>query len=152
VEIEDEPRFRYRGILLDVARHFYPTDFIKKLIDLLALYKLNTLHLHLTDDQGWRLEIRKYPLLTQVGAWRKETIVGQDFDPYVLSAAPSPLACCPTRACSRRTGRAPSSVRAQRSDGALRTVRLCGRGPDRLQLMRMSVGGHAGIRVTPAFA
>lgn len=88
VEIEDAPRFRYRGILLDVARWFYPPEFIKKLIDLLALYKLNTLHLHLTDDQGWRLEIKKYPLLTQVGAWRKETILGQHFDPYVGDGKP----------------------------------------------------------------
>jgi N-acetyl-beta-hexosaminidase len=63
VDIEDAPRFRYRGILLDVARWYYPPEFIEKVIDLLALYKLNTLHLHLTDDQGWRLEIRKYPRL-----------------------------------------------------------------------------------------
>jgi len=88
VEIEDAPRFRYRGILLDVARWFYPPEFIKKLIDVLALYKFNTLHLHLTDDQGWRLEIKKYPRLTQVGAWRKETIVGQNFDPYVGDGTP----------------------------------------------------------------
>jgi hexosaminidase len=88
VEIEDAPRFRYRGILLDVARWFYPPEFIEKVIDLLALYKLNTLHLHLTDDQGWRLEIKKYPRLTQVGAWRKETIVGQNFDPYVGDGTP----------------------------------------------------------------
>jgi hexosaminidase len=88
VEIEDAPRFRYRGILLDVARWFYPPEFIEKLIDLLALYKLNTLHLHLTDDQGWRLEIKKYPRLTQVGAWRKETILGQHFHPYVGDGTP----------------------------------------------------------------
>jgi hexosaminidase len=88
LEIEDAPRFPYRGILLDVARWFYPPEFIKKVIDLLALYKLNTLHLHLTDDQGWRLEIRKYPLLTQIGAWRRETIVGQHFDPYVGDGKP----------------------------------------------------------------
>ena len=83
VEIDDAPRFRYRGVLLDVARYFYPPEFIKQVIDLLALYKLNTLQLHLTDDQGWRLEIRKYPRLTQVGAWRRETIVDKHFDPYV---------------------------------------------------------------------
>ncbi len=88
VEIEDAPRFRYRGILLDVARWYYPPEFLEKVIDLLALYKLNTLHLHLTDDQGWRLEIRKYPRLTQVGAWRKETILGQHFDPYVGDGTP----------------------------------------------------------------
>ncbi len=88
VEIEDAPRFAYRGLLLDVARWFYPPEFLEKVIDLLALYKLNTLHLHLTDDQGWRLEIKKYPLLTRVGAWRKETILGQHFDPYVGDGRP----------------------------------------------------------------
>ena len=88
VEIEDAPRFRYRGLLLDVARWYYPPEFIEKVIDLLALYKLNVLHLHLTDDQGWRLEIKKYPRLTQVGAWRKETIVGLNFDPYVGDGTP----------------------------------------------------------------
>jgi hexosaminidase len=88
VEIEDAPRFPYRGVLLDVARYFYPPEFIKQVIDLLALYKLNSLQLHLTDDQGWRLEIRKYPRLTQVGAWRKETIVGKNFDPYVGDGRP----------------------------------------------------------------
>jgi hexosaminidase len=88
VKIEDAPRFRYRGVLLDVGRWFYPPEFIKKVIDLLALYKLNALHLHLTDDQGWRLEIRKYPLLTRIGAWRKETILGQHFDPYLGDGKP----------------------------------------------------------------
>jgi hexosaminidase len=88
VEIEDAPRFRYRGVLLDVARYFYPPDFIKEVIDLLALYKLNALQLHLTDDQGWRLEIRKYPRLTEVGAWRKETIVRKNFDPYIGDGTP----------------------------------------------------------------
>jgi hexosaminidase len=88
VEIQDAPRFPYRGLLLDVARWFYPPEFIKKVIDLLALYKLNTLHLHLTDDQGWRLEIKKYPLLAQIGARRKETIAGQHFDPYVGDGRP----------------------------------------------------------------
>jgi hexosaminidase len=88
VEIDDAPRFPYRGILLDVARWFYPPQFLRKVIDLLALYKLNTLHLHLTDDQGWRLEIRKYPRLTQIGAWRRETMVGQHFDPYEGDARP----------------------------------------------------------------
>ncbi|MFL5496047.1 MAG: family 20 glycosylhydrolase [Gemmatimonadales bacterium] len=88
VAIDDAPRFRYRGMLLDVARWYYPPEFIEKVIDLLALYKLNTLHLHLTDDQGWRLEIRKYPRLTRIGAWRKETIAGQHFDPYVGDGTP----------------------------------------------------------------
>lgn len=76
VRIEDAPRFRYRGLHLDVGRHFFPVAFIKKYLDVMAAFKLNTFHWHLTEDQGWRLEIRKYPKLTEVGAWRKETIVG----------------------------------------------------------------------------
>jgi len=88
VEVEDAPRFRYRGILLDVGRYYFPPEFLEKLIDLLALYKFNALQLHLTDDQGWRLEIKKYPRLTQVGAWRKETMVAQNFDPYVGDGKP----------------------------------------------------------------
>ncbi len=74
--IEDSPRFPYRGLHLDVGRHFFPVDFIKRYIDLLATFKLNVFHWHLTEDQGWRLEIKKYPRLTEVGAWRSETIVG----------------------------------------------------------------------------
>ena len=70
LHIEDAPRFRWRGLMLDSARHYQPPEFIKRLIDAMALHKLNVLHWHLTDDQGWRLEIRKYPLLTEVGAWR----------------------------------------------------------------------------------
>ena len=77
VSIEDSPRFRWRGIHLDVARHFMPKEFVQKLVDLAALHKLNRLHLHLTDDQGWRIEIRQYPRLTQVGAWRRQTIIGR---------------------------------------------------------------------------
>jgi hexosaminidase len=77
VSIEDYPRFGWRGALLDVGRHFLPKEFVKKYIDLLALHKLNTFQLHLTDDQGWRLEIARYPKLTQVGAWRKETLAGR---------------------------------------------------------------------------
>lgn len=78
VRIEDQPRFRWRGAHLDVARHFMPKDFVLRFIDLLALHKLNTFHWHLTDDQGWRIEIRKYPRLTQVGAWRKQTRLGHE--------------------------------------------------------------------------
>lgn len=74
--IEDYPAFPYRGMHLDVARHFFPVDFIKKYIDLMALHKMNNFHWHLTEDQGWRLEIEKYPLLTEVGAWRSETLIG----------------------------------------------------------------------------
>ncbi|MFB9863568.1 beta-N-acetylhexosaminidase [Rufibacter immobilis] len=70
--VTDEPAFAWRGLLLDVSRHFMSKDFLKRYIDLLSFYKLNTLHLHLTDDQGWRLEIPGYPRLTQVGAWRQE--------------------------------------------------------------------------------
>lgn len=88
VEITDAPRFRYRGILLDVARYYFPPEFLTKLVDVMALYKFNTLQLHLTDDQGWRVEIKKYPKLTQVGAWRKETILGQHFNPYVGDGKP----------------------------------------------------------------
>ncbi len=72
VEIEDCPRFGWRGMHLDVSRHFCPVDFIKKYIDLLAIHKMNLFHWHLTDDQGWRLEIKKFPRLTEIGAWRKE--------------------------------------------------------------------------------
>jgi len=72
VRIWDEPRFPYRGMHLDVCRHFYDVDFIKHYLDLMAYYKFNTFHWHLTEDQGWRIEIKKYPKLTEVGAWRTE--------------------------------------------------------------------------------
>lgn len=74
--IEDAPRFPYRGMHLDVGRHFYPTDFIKKYIDLLATYKINRFHWHLTEDQGWRIEISQYPRLQEIAAFRPETLVG----------------------------------------------------------------------------
>ena len=70
VEISDHPRFRWRGMMLDVSRHFFPKEFIYDFIDYLAMHKLNTFHWHLCDDQGWRIEIKKYPKLTEVGAWR----------------------------------------------------------------------------------
>ncbi|MCQ0111846.1 beta-N-acetylhexosaminidase [Zhouia amylolytica] len=76
VEIHDNPNYQYRGMHLDVARHFFPADFIKKYIDLLAMHKMNTFHWHLTEDQGWRIEIKKYPKLTEIGAYRNGTIVG----------------------------------------------------------------------------
>jgi hexosaminidase len=76
VTINDEPAFKWRGNMLDVARHYFPVSFIKKYIDNLAAYKINTFHWHLTDDQGWRIEIKKYPKLTQISAFRKETLVG----------------------------------------------------------------------------
>ncbi|SMC93552.1 beta-N-acetylhexosaminidase [Pedobacter africanus] len=75
-EINDYPRFKYRGMHLDVSRHFFPVAFVKKYIDLLAQYKINNFHWHLTDDQGWRIEIKKYPKLTTIGASRNGTIIG----------------------------------------------------------------------------
>ena len=77
VAIEDYPRFSWRGMHLDVGRHFMPKRFVKKYLDLLALHKMNRFHWHLTEDQGWRIEIKQYPQLTGVGAWRRETIVGR---------------------------------------------------------------------------
>ncbi len=77
VTIEDVPRFAWRGALLDSGRHFMPKEFVKKYLDLIALHKLNTFQWHLTDDQGWRIEIKQYPKLTAIGAWRKETLVGR---------------------------------------------------------------------------
>ena len=74
--IQDKPHFAYRGAMLDCCRHFFTVDEVKRYIDILAVHKLNTLHWHLTDDQGWRIEIEKYPLLTQTGAVRKETKAG----------------------------------------------------------------------------
>jgi hexosaminidase len=80
--IADAPRFPYRGMHLDVARHFESVAFVKRYIDLMSRYKLNTFHWHLTDDQGWRIEIKKYPRLTTVGACRAETMVEKNFNPY----------------------------------------------------------------------
>ncbi len=77
VDIEDEPRFAYRGAMLDVCRHFFSVTFIKKYIDYLALHKINYFHWHLTEDQGWRIEIKKYPNLTKVGSIRNGTIIGR---------------------------------------------------------------------------
>jgi hexosaminidase len=77
LEIIDSPRFNYRGMHLDVARHFFPVSFVKKYIDYLALHKMNTFHWHLTDDQGWRIEIKKYPNLMSRGAFRHGTIIGR---------------------------------------------------------------------------
>ena len=76
VEIEDTPRFSYRGMHLDVARHFFSVDEVKRYIDLMAMHKYNTFHWHLTEDQGWRIEIKKYPKLTEIGGFRNETLVG----------------------------------------------------------------------------
>ncbi len=82
--ISDQPEFAYRGVHLDVCRHFMPKEFVKRYIDLIALHKMNTFHWHLTDDQGWRIEIKKYPRLTETGAWRKGSMTGpyrnQEYD------------------------------------------------------------------------
>lgn len=88
IHVEDAPRFRYRGMHLDVARHFMPVEFVKRYIDLMSRYKLNTFHWHLTDDQGWRIEIGKYPRLTEVGGCRSETMVARNFTPYVGDRTP----------------------------------------------------------------
>ncbi|PBQ30760.1 beta-N-acetylglucosaminidase [Sphingobacteriaceae bacterium] len=75
--VNDAPVYRWRGMHLDVCRHFFSVSFVKKYIDILALYKFNTFHWHLTDDQGWRIQIKKYPKLTEIGGWRKGTMVGK---------------------------------------------------------------------------
>ncbi|MFE9452662.1 beta-N-acetylhexosaminidase [Streptomyces sp. NPDC006739] len=81
VTVEDAPRFGWRGLLLDVARHFMPKDGVLRYLDLMAAHKLNVLHLHLTDDQGWRIEIRRFPRLTEVGSWRARTKFGHRASP-----------------------------------------------------------------------
>ena len=77
--IRDEPRFAWRGMHLDCSRHFWGVDEIKRYLDVMAMYKLNRFHWHLTDDQGWRIEIKSYPLLSQIACWREGTMVGHDF-------------------------------------------------------------------------
>lgn len=77
VEVKDEPRFEYRGAMLDVGRHYFPVAFVKKYIDYLALHKMNYFHWHLTEDQGWRIEIKKYPKLTEIGSKRNGSIIGR---------------------------------------------------------------------------
>ncbi|MBL1105342.1 beta-N-acetylhexosaminidase [Streptomyces sp. 5-8] len=79
--IEDAPRFRWRGLLLDVARHFMPKGGVLRYLDLMAAHKLNVLHLHLTDDQGWRIEIKRYPKLTEIASWRSRTRFGHRASP-----------------------------------------------------------------------
>lgn len=86
VEIKDKPRFKWRGMHLDVGRHLFPVSYIKNFIDYIAMHKLNTFHWHLTEDQGWRIEIEKYPRLTEIGSWRKGTQIDRtkkvDNKPY----------------------------------------------------------------------
>jgi hexosaminidase len=90
VQVEDYPRFGYRGAMLDVGRHFFSVEMVKKYIDLLAAYKLNNFHWHLTEDQGWRIEIKKYPKLTQISSMRAQTLIGgyRDKTPQQFDGAP----------------------------------------------------------------
>ena len=80
--IESTPRFAYRGMHLDICRHFFPKEVVKQYIDMLALHGMNTLHWHLSDDQGWRIEIKKWPKLTEIGAWRQRTVIGRNMGLY----------------------------------------------------------------------
>lgn len=82
VRVEDYPRFSYRGALLDVGRYFFTVDEVKTFIDMMALHNMNRFHWHLTEDQGWRIEIKKYPKLTEIGSVRKETVIGRNSDVY----------------------------------------------------------------------
>ena len=82
VTIKDAPRFAYRGQHLDVARHFFDVAEVKKVLDMMAIHKMNVLHWHLTDDQGWRVEIERYPELTEKGSVREGTVIGKDWDRY----------------------------------------------------------------------
>jgi hexosaminidase len=82
LRVDDAPRFPYRGMHLDVARHFFGPDFVKRYIDMLARYKINRFHWHLTEDQGWRMQIDRYPRLTEIGAYRDETHIGHGRDPF----------------------------------------------------------------------
>ena len=88
LEITDYPRFGYRGVLLDVGRHFFSVTYIKKYLDLLAQYKINKFHWHLTDDQGWRIEIKKYPRLTDIGSRPSEIIKDRNAEPYISDEPP----------------------------------------------------------------
>jgi len=82
LSIDDAPRFAYRGLHLDVSRHFFPVEEVKRYIDMMAVHKLNRLHWHLTDDQGWRVEIKRYPELTEKGSVRKQTVIRKEWDNY----------------------------------------------------------------------
>ena len=93
VKINDAPRFGYRGLHMDISRHFFDMDEVKRYLDIMEVHKLNTLHWHLTDDQGWRLEIKKYPRLTEIGAIRKQTLVGHLFDSEIYDGTPYGEGC-----------------------------------------------------------
>lgn len=86
--IVDSPAYSYRGLMLDVSRHFYTVEQVKQILDLMALYKLNKFHWHLTDDNGWRIEIKSLPLLTEIGAYRNESQVEKNFNPFVGDGIP----------------------------------------------------------------
>ena len=86
--IADEPTFKYRGVHMDVCRHFFTVDEVKRYIDIIAAHKVNRLHWHLTDDQGWRIEIKRYPELTTKGSMRKETLIGHGLNPEKWDGAP----------------------------------------------------------------
>lgn len=86
--INDKPEFGYRGMMLDVSRHFFTVDEVKAMLDVMAFYKFNTFHWHLTDDQGWRIEIKQYPLLTDIGSYRNETMLDKNFDPFIGDGIP----------------------------------------------------------------
>ncbi len=88
VKIADSPRFQYRGMHLDVARHFMPVSFVKKFIELMSQYKFNYFHWHLTEDQGWRIEIKKYPRLTEIGSKRPESVKERNLTPYIGDGIP----------------------------------------------------------------
>ena len=92
-EIKDAPRFGSRGMHMDVTRHFFDVDMVKKYLDVMEIHKLNTLHWHLTDDQGWRIEIKRYPKLTEIGSIRKETIVGHIFESETYDNTPYGEGC-----------------------------------------------------------
>ncbi len=93
VVINDAPRFSYRGLHLDVCRHFFDMDMMKKYLDIMEVHKLNKLHWHITEDQGWRIEIKRYPKLTEIGSIRKETMVGNDFDDMKYDGTPYGEGC-----------------------------------------------------------
>ncbi|MBO5419958.1 MAG: family 20 glycosylhydrolase [Bacteroidales bacterium] len=93
VKIKDAPRFAYRGMHMDVSRHFFDEAQVKRYIDIMEVHKLNTLHWHLTDDQGWRIEIKKYPRLTEIGSIRKETLVGHLFESNTYDGTPYGEGC-----------------------------------------------------------
>ena len=91
VQIKDEPRFSYRGLMLDVGRYYFPVASVKRFIDLMAVYKMNKFHWHLTEDQGWRIEIKKYPLLTSISSVRKESMLGHYTVSYTHLTLPTIL-------------------------------------------------------------